>query len=247
MSIKNYKTEKLSSDVSIYVSKEHTFGTDAVLLADFCAIKSKDVPLDMGTGCGIIPLIWCTKKMPSEIHCIDIQKNAVQQVNSSIEFNNLQNRLFVKNADLREIEKYYKRETFSLVSMNPPYKPLQTGIESTADSAKLARHEITCNINDAVGAAEYLLKFGGRLCMCHRPERLADVIDAFRKNKIEPKKIRFVVDKKGEEPFLFLIEGRKGGKPFLRVLPELSIKNENGKFSDEMMKIYGEYGEGYHQ
>ncbi len=129
--------------------------------------------------------------------------------------------------------------------MNPPYKPLGTGIESLGESAKIARHEICCNIEDAVKAAAYLLKYGGRFCMCHRPERLADAISLMRAYRLEPKRLRFVVDKQGEEPFLFLIEGKKNAKPFLRVEPTLSIKKENGKFTEEMLKVYGSFADGY--
>ncbi len=98
--------------------------------------------------------------------------------------------------------------------MNPPYKPVGTGIESLDESAKIARHEVCCNIEDAVKAAAYLLKYGGRFCMCHRPERLVDVINLMRNYCLEPKRLRFVVDNDGEEPFLFLIEGKKNSKPF---------------------------------
>lgn len=81
--------------------------------------------------------------------------------------------------------------------------------------------------------------------MCHRPERLVDVMDSMRRFKLEPKRLRFVQDKAGDAPFLFLIEGRKGAKPFLRVAPQLIIKKDNLKFTGEMLKIYGSYADGY--
>ena len=53
-----YNYERLSDDIKIAVSSDHTFGTDAVLLSDFAKIKARDKALDMGTGCGIIPFLW---------------------------------------------------------------------------------------------------------------------------------------------------------------------------------------------
>ena len=44
---------------------------------------------------------------------------------------------------------------------------------------------------------------------------------------------------------MFLVEGKKNAKPFLRVEPLLVIKKENGKFTDEMLKVYGSYADGY--
>ena len=240
-----HKFERLSDEIYIEVSAEHTFGTDALLLAYFASPKNNDRAIDMGTGCGIIPFLWLRNSKQSPVHCLDIQQNAIEQVKRSIERNALQGRLVPHLCDLREIRSEFPAEGFSLVTMNPPYKPVGTGIESKSNSAKIARHEICCNIEDAVKAAAYLLKFGGRFCMCHRPERLADAVCLMRQYSLEPKRLRFVTDKKGQEPFLFLIEGKKNAKPFLRVEPLLQIKKENGKFTREMLAVYGSYADGY--
>ena len=240
-----FNYERLSDDIKIAVSSDHTFGTDAVILSDFAKIKPRDKALDMGTGCGIIPLLWLRNEKINNVSCLDIQKNAYEQVCHSIEINHLEDRLKPFNCDLRKINEIFEAEKFSLVTMNPPYKPVGTGIESLGESARIARHEVCCNIEDACKAANYLLKYGGRFCMCHRPERLVDTLELMRKYKIEPKRLRFVQDKNTEQPFLFLVQGQKGAKPFLRVEPQLIIKKENGKFTPEMLDIYGSYADGY--
>lgn len=240
-----YNYERLSDDIKIAVSSDHTFGTDAVLLSDFANIKARDKALDMGTGCGIIPFLWLRNEKINNVSCLDIQKNAYEQVRHSIELNGVQSRIKAYNCDLRKINEVFGAEQFSLVTMNPPYKPVGTGIESLGESARIARHEVCCNIEDACKAASYLLKYAGRFCMCHRPERLVDTLELMRKYKIEPKRLRFVQDKTREQPFLFLVQGQKGAKPFLRVEPQLIIKKENGKFTPEMLDIYGSYADGY--
>lgn len=240
-----YNIERLSDDIKIAVSSEHTFGTDAVILSHFAGIKPRDKALDMGTGCGIIPLLWLRNKKINNVSALDIQQNAFEQLNYSIKLNGVEDRITPYLCDLRECDKAFKAEEFSLVTMNPPYKPIGTGIESLGESARIARHEVCCNIEDAAKAASYLLKYGGRFCMCHRPERLVDTLTVMRKYKIEPKRLRFVQDRQGEQPFLFLVQGQKGAKPFLRVEPQLIIKKENGKFTQEMLDIYGSYADGY--
>ncbi|MGN0529386.1 MAG: tRNA1(Val) (adenine(37)-N6)-methyltransferase [Eubacterium sp.] len=240
-----YSYERLSDDIRIAVSENHTFGTDAVILAYFASPKHKDLCLDMGTGCGIIPMLWLRDKEQSPVHCLDIQQNAYEQVKHSVSINSIESRLTPHLCDLREISKEFSAESFTLVTMNPPYKPVKTGIESLNESARIARHEVCCNIEDAVKAAVYLLKFGGRFCMCHRPERLVDALELMRRYKLEPKRLRFVCDKAGEKPFLFLVEGKKGSKSFLTVEKDLVIKKENGKFTDEMLTVYGSYADGY--
>ena len=66
---------------------------------------------------------------------------------------------------------------------------------------------------------------------------ISDVLaDAPR--KIEPKWVRFVQKRGDTAPWLFLAEGRKGAKRFLKVEPPLLIQDENGEFSPELKKIY---------
>lgn len=240
-----YKFERLSNDIKIAVTSDHTFGTDAVLLSHFAKPKYKDKALDMGTGCGIIPFLWLRDEKQNGIHCLDIQENAIEQVKASIEINKLGDRLTPHLCDLRQIRDEFPAECFTLVTMNPPYKPVNTGIESMSESARIARHEVCCSIEDAVKAASYLLTYMGRFCICHRPERLTDCIAIMREYKIEPKRLQFVVDKKGQAPFLFLMEGKKGAKPFISVVNELTIKGEDNKFTKEMLEIYGSYADGY--
>ena len=125
-----YNYERLSDNIKIAVSGDHTFGTDAVLLSHFAKPKYKDKALDMGTGCGIIPLLWLRDEKQTGVHCLDIQQNAFEQVNASIKYNNLGDRLTPHLCDLRKINEEFSAECFTLVTMNPPYKPVNTGIES---------------------------------------------------------------------------------------------------------------------
>lgn len=231
-----YKFEKLSENISVCVSHEHGFGTDAFLLTDFCQYKRNDIACDLGTGCGIIPLVMQRNQPPKLTYALDIQKQAIEQIEISLEQNKIDN-IKPVHADLKELWEDAPLGQLSLVTCNPPYKATSAGIESELDAHKIARHEVLCNINDVCHAASKLLKFGGRLCICNRPERLSDVIFAMKNNGIEPKRLRFVSKNEKTAPWLFLIEGKKGSKPFMQVMPQLYIWNENG-YSEEMQGIY---------
>lgn len=238
------KREPLGNGMEIVVSKSHTFGTDAILLAGFASIKRKDVACDMGTGCGIIPLVWC-KGETNSITAIDIQSKACSQLEKSIELNGLEGRINVLNCDLRSLKGTLESGKFDLVTMNPPYKPVGTGIESISEAERIARHEVMCTVKDAVTAAAYLLKYGGRFCMCHRPERLCDIIVEMRLGGIEVKKIRFVCEKEGRAPWLVLVEGKRGSKSGVTVTNNLIMKDENGNPTEEFRKMFGDYMDGH--
>lgn len=242
--LKDEKKEPLGNNMQIVVSPSHTFGTDAILLANFASLKRKDIACDMGTGCGIIPLIWC-KGVTNEIYAVDIQPKAIAQLEKSLELNSIEGRIKPVVCDLRSIKDYLPQGSFDLVTMNPPYKPVGTGIESLSEAERIARHEVTCTVDDAVRAAAQLLKYGGRFCMCHRPERLSDIIVSLRANALECKKIRFVVERQGRAPWLVLVEGKRGGKSGVTVMPELVMKDESGSPTDEFRAMFGDYMDGH--
>lgn len=233
-----FNAERLSDEIQVFVSDEHKFGTDAFLLAGFANPRRKDMVCDLGTGCGIIPFIWCKQHKPKTIYAVDIQEQAIEQVAASAERSGLQGVVIPVLADLRDFKNALPQGAFDLVTCNPPYKAADTGIISETASDKIARHELMCTVGDVVSAAARLLKFGGRLCLCQRPERLCDVLEAMRRYGIEPKRLRFVQQRPHTAPWLFLVEGKKGAKPFLQVDEPFYIEGEGG-FSKEMLACYG--------
>lgn len=216
------------------------------MLADFAAPKPKDKACDLGSGCGSIPLIWLRNGTPDFVSAVEIQDNACSMMERSFQMNNVTSKTEIIHSDLRMLKGKLPLSSYDLVVCNPPYKAAGSGIQSSMTAHLIARHECMCTINDIAAAAKSLLKFSGRFCMCQRPERLCDVISAMRANDLEPKRLRFVQQRKSKAPKLFLIEGRYGGKQGgLITEPVLMIENENGDFSDEMIRIYGKYKEDY--
>ena len=229
---------------SINVSLDHTFGTDAVLLADFAARFRTFVHCDLGTGCGIIPLLMLNITAVLKSVGVEIQPEAVKIAESNIELNSLEEKMQVIGADLKKIKEHLPSGKFDLVTCNPPYKADGAGNKNITEAQRIARHEVCCTLFDVITAARSLLKFGGRLCLCHRPERLADIICAMRENKIEPKYLREVIQREGEKPWLILVEGKLGAKSGMSILPPLYVEKD-GLLTDEMMKIYGDYKDGH--
>lgn len=237
----NFSYELINGKLKICTSNEHKFGTDAFLLSDFAQVKRKDRCVDLGTGCGIIPLLWFREMedAPQVAYGVDIQPQAIQQMKLTVEACNLQERLIPVEGDLKDLSPQLPADSFTLVTCNPPYKATNTGILNEADAHTIARHEILCNINDVCRAAARLLKFGGRLCICQRPERLLDTLEAMRNNKIEPKRLRFVQKKGDTAPWLFLVEGKKGSAPYMKVeAPFLIQAKDSDENSDELRRVY---------
>ena len=157
----------------------------------------------------------------------------------SKELNNTE-KITILNRDLKEINDL-QSGSFDLVTMNPPYKIENGGIKNDEEYATIARHETFCNMNDIAKSAARLLRFGGKLCICHRPERVFDAMYSMRENGIEPKTLRFVSKKGDTQPWLVLIEGKRGAKNGLKVEKNLVAYNDDGTLTSEMLEITEKY------
>ena len=125
--------------------------------------------------------------------------------------------------------------------MNPPYVAPNAGLQSAAESALIARHEVMCSLDDVAACAEKLLRFGGRLCICQRPDRLADAICAMRAHGIEPKRLLWMIHSVGKKPSLFLLEGKKGANSGMVVPQPLILKDADGEYTPQALEVYGLY------
>ncbi len=206
-------------------------------MAWYAEAKKSETICDLCTGCGIIPLILCRKNPPKKIYAVDIQGGAIELLRRSANENRLENLICPLCEDLKELGSI-PSGSVDKVTVNPPYMISGSGYEKLSEEQAIARHEIKCNINDVCGAAAKLLKYGGYLKMCNRPDRLADVIAAMRENGMEPKKITFVFNKINEKPWLFLITGKRGGKPGLIIEKPMTLQNMDGSYTKEYKKLY---------
>ena len=82
------------------------------------------------------------------------------------------------------------------------------------------------------------VRCGGKLCMVYPAEGTADLICMLRASDMEAKRLRFVHADAEHAPSLMLIEGMKGAKPGLRIMPPLLLRGADGAPSAEFRRIY---------
>lgn len=215
------------------------FGIDSVLLSDFAKnIKNNSKVMDLGTGTGILCILLSGKTKLKQIVGVEVQKEVANMAKRSVKLNSLENKIEILNENILNLEKIYEKGSFDAIVTNPPYKKLNTGIQNLNDKKLISRHEITADLEDFIKISKKMLKDKGEFYMVHRPERLADIICLMRKYKIEPKLIRFVAPNVDKEPNLVLIKGIKNAKSFLKFEKILYVYDENGNYTDEILKIY---------
>ena len=244
--MKNVEEEKVINDLvyfnnlKIVQNKNYfNFSLDSILLPNFVEItpNTKKI-LDLCTGNAPIPLVL-SKRTNAKIIGVEIQKEIYDLAIESIKINKLNN-IEIINKDAKEIINDFETDTFDLITCNPPYfKYDEKSIINDVDIKSVARHEINISLNDIIKISKKLLKNGGSLSIVHRTERLIEIIELMKKNNIEPKRIRFIYPKKNKESNLVLIDGRKNGKNGLKLLSPLIIHNEDGSYTDEVLKMFG--------
>lgn len=215
------------------------FGTDAVLLADFCAAKPGERVCDMGAGTGAIALLVAARAVGTTFDAFEIQPDMADMAARSVRLNGLETRIRVHARDLREAWRVTGCEVCDLVTTNPPYTARGAGLVNPDGGLALARHA-DCGLEEWMAACARVLKNGGRLCAVFPAPRFLQLCDAMRAGGVEPKRVRFVAARPDAAPKLALVQGKKRGRPGLHVLPTLVTHEENGAFTAQMRRIYGE-------
>ena len=216
------------------------FSLDTVLLANFCTIqKDTRTIIDLGTNNAAIPLLLSTRTN-KQIIGVEIQEKAVELAKRNVSLNHLENQIQIVHADMKEFVKQQPKCS-NLVLCNPPFFKLNEKSNlNDNEYLQIARHEIKVTLKEIVETARGLLEYHGRFAMVHRPDRMIEIIEAMKENDIEPKRIRFVYPKEGKESHILLIEGIYKGQPGLKIEAPLYAHNQDGSYSDEVRKMFGE-------
>lgn len=215
------------------------FGIDSVLLSDFAKnIKKNSNVLDLGTGTGILGFLLLAKTEINKVTGIEVQKDIADMADRSIAINNLEDKFDIINSNIKDISSILRADSYDAIITNPPYKKANSGRINENKIKLISRHEVEANLSDFINVSFKMLKDKGTLYMVHRAERLVDIVSEMRKNKMEPKRIRFVYSNEESDCKLVLIEAVKNGKPFMKVEKPLYVYKKNGEYTDEILQIY---------
>ena len=216
-----------------------SFSLDSILLANYSTIRIRDQKiLDFCTGNGVIPLIL-SRRCDKSIEGVEIQEKLYELANKSVEYNHLMNQIHLYCQNIVEFSKESEHlNQYDLVLCNPPYfKNHEKSTKNLSYEKMIARHEVLVDLDQVCCCANRVLKEHGNFCMVHRTDRLMDVIQAFRKNSIEPKRIKFVYETIDKESYLFIIEGQKMGGTGLKIEKPLILYKKDGSMTEEYAQL----------
>lgn len=217
----------------------YRFSVDAVLLAHFFTPRPDESILDLGCGCGVIPLILAYRWPSLSQTGLELQPQLVALARRNVADNGLSERIAIVEGDLRAVSSLFAPGQFQRVVCNPPFYRSEAARLNLDHERRLARHEVTADLAEVVAAAGWLLHKGGRVDLVYPAERAAALLAGLREVGLEPKRLQVVHSSPGGPGKLVLVEALKGGGEELEILPPFFIYREaGGEYTAEMARCY---------
>ena len=203
----------------------YRFSIDAVLLSQFVRIRNNDRVIDLGTGCGILPLLLCRDTKAHSFVGVEIQKGLAELAKRNVNLNHFQDWISILHNDFRRLKNIFPPGSFHVVLSNPPYRKYRTGRVNPTLEKAIARHEIEGTLEDLISTASYLLPPKGRCYLIFSALRTVDLLVALRKGGLEPKRLQFVYPRLHDEANFILTESVKASGVELKVMDPLVLQS----------------------
>ena len=217
----------------------YRFSIDAVILACHIAPYAEGTVLDLGTGCGIIPLILAYQNSKVRIYGIEIQEGLADIAGINVKENCMEDRITILCRDMKTLRRDMIPNPTDLVVSNPPYRKIRSGRINPNQERAIARHEIRATLSDVVETARRMLSLSGKFVTVYPAERMTDMLTEMRSAGIEPKFLRMIHSGRNTQAKLILVEGVRGGRPGIKIAPPLVIRHEDGSYTDEVSEMFG--------
>ena len=223
----------------IQPAKGYRFSIDSVLLSGLTRVRRHDRVVDLGTGCGVIPLLLALKQAAAHITGIEIQESLAAMAKRNVLANGFDHLISIIQADLRKVHSDVVGKPISLVVSNPPYRKLQSGRLNPNSEKAIARHELLANLADVVRTAVRLLPDKGRLAVIYPARRLPALLGELTAAGFAPKHLTIIYNTLKSEAKLVHVESIRGGGEELRVSKPFAIYKSDGNYTSEMNAMYG--------
>lgn len=219
-------------------ARGYRFSIDSLVLAAFARCRCSGAVADLGTGCGVLPVLLARREGISRILGIELQPELADLARRNSLLNACRDKITIACGDVRQPAALAAPESFDSVVSNPPFYPAGSGRVNPAAQKAAARHELHGTLEDFMAAASFLLKRGGRCALVYSAGRLADLVAAMRKKKLEPKALRFVHARAEEPAGMVLAEAVKGAGPEMKVEPPLVLYAAPGVYSAQALEVF---------
>lgn len=219
----------------------YRYSIEPFLLADFVHLQAGNSVLDVGTGCGVIPILLTQREPDIKVTAVEVQESLHTLAVKNMRNNKLADRVQSIHGDFLQVAPTLEKQTFDLAISNPPYRKANTGRKNPNEEKAIARHEISLNLVSILELSAPLLKPGGKIALAYPPLRLNETLSEMKTWGLTPSRLRFVHGNRKAEAKIFLVEGIKGSRPDCVVEAPLYVYANKNSYTDEMKQIYDSF------
>ena len=210
-------------------------GTDAVLLGAWVAVTPLDWVLDIGTGCGILPLMLAQKGV-AKVHAVDLDAPSAREAAENFDASQWRDKLFSFHADVRN---FTMQCAYDLIISNPPF--FVNSFKCDADRRNQARHtDTSLTFVELVDSVRRLLKPDGRFVVVLPLRESLEFIPLAEQAHLVVHRRENIIPVEGKEPNRVNLEFRYGQPDSVEV-SDLVIRHVNGTFSEAYQERVKDY------
>ena len=232
-------TNTIKDPIIIQNDFGYRYSIEPFLLADFAQLLPDQKVLDIGTGCGIIPILIVFREPTLKVTGIEIQDASAESAEKNISTNKME--IKIVHDDFLDWAQRVDIEQFDLIVSNPPYRKINSGRTNPDPGKAIARHELKLSLPSMLDKAQPILKKGGHITLAYPPIRLQETLAELESRKLIPSRIRFIHGNQNAEAKIFIVDAIKEKKSDLIVDSPLYVYNNDGSYSKEMQEIYDSF------
>lgn len=189
---------------------KYCFTSDSVMLANMVHATSKSKVVELCAGGGIISILIALKTNCKQIIGVELQEDMADMANRSVAMNNLEEKVRILQADVKNISDFIPSGYADIVVCNPPYYKANSGEKRISENIAIARHEIKLTLKELIQNTCKILKFGGLFYLVHKAERMAEVITTLSEQNLIPKQIYTICTNKSNIVDTFIVVCKLG-------------------------------------
>ena len=238
-------SKTLKKPIIIQKQSGYRYSLEPFLIADFVKLLPRQEVLDIGTGCGIIPLLMVHREPEIKVTGIENQDSSASYAENNISKNKM--RIKIIRGDFLESE--WSSKQFDLIVSNPPYRKIKSGRVNRDKEKAISRHELKLSLPAMLEKAKPILKSGGHIILAYPSIRLPEALRELEIRELYPNRVRFIHGSENAEAKFFLVDAIKEKKSDLIVDSPLYVYNKDKSYSKEMNEIYDSFNcfNGTHQ
>jgi len=216
----------------------YRFSIDAVILAHLVCPASGETVLDLGTGCGVIPIMLAYRNPDIQLLGVEIQRPLSDLARKNVADNRMTGRIRIINRDIGDLALADIGGPVDLVVTNPPYRKRDSGRINADSQRAIARHELKIDLDTLLQTARRMLNKSGRFGVIYPSVRPVDLLSAMRSSGLEPKTLTMIHSSPASSARLVAVVGVQGGRPGMEVGPPLYLYQDDGTYTPALDAMF---------